>query len=63
MFFPSPSPWNIVKDAPIIHSGEYDQLVPGLKQNTQGRYIPILPVVLITLTPDGPTWRLSPKFS
>ena len=40
------------------HSREYDWLVPDLTLNTQGRYIPILPVVLVTPTPDGPAQRL-----
>ena len=35
---------------PQSHSGEYDWLDPDLTQNTQGRYILILPEVLITPT-------------
>ena len=32
-------------------------------QNTRGRYIPILPVVLITATPDGPTQIFQSNFT
>ena len=32
-----------------LHPGEYDYLVPDLMQSTQGRYIFILPVVVVML--------------
>ena len=40
------------------HSGEYDWLGPDLTRNTRGRYIPILLIVLVTITLDGPAQRL-----
>ena len=41
------------KRCPQLHSRKYDWLVPDRTKNTQGSYIPILPVVIIMLTPPG----------
>ena len=48
---------------PQPHCGEYDLLGPDFMQNTRGWYIPILPLVLVTLTPDGPAWRFITNLS
>ena len=48
---------------PQSNSGEYDWLVSNHTWNTRGRYIPIIPLVLITPTPYGPAWRFYPCLS
>ena len=40
---------------------EYDWLGPELTLNTWGRYILILPIVLVTLIPDGPAMEVDSK--
>ena len=42
------------------HSRSYDRLGPDLTQNTWGRYILILPVVLATPTPASPAPEVLP---
>ena len=36
---------------------------PDLTRNTRGRYIPILPIVLVIITPDGSSGGFIPNSS
>ena len=63
MFFPSHYQYKMVKDTPIKYPIEYYWLGPDLTRNILVRYIPIFPVVLITLTPDSPVRRFIPNLS
>ena len=50
MFFPSPSTWEMVKDAPNHVPMNMIVLAQTSREIIEDEYVPILPVVLITPT-------------